>query len=511
MSKKVVKSVKEANAVIKPTKLAKASYGTWAPGSVVSVTAPWSPDSVDKFEIDPKKTWKNVVNDCRYYYKHDPIASVVVNKIVDLSINDIHLRVKSGRKVFENIFDAIKPSLMVYLRSCALEYLISGLVIPEIDFTSLSEEYLKTLGIKRFSNLLLPTDMWLRDPSLVTINDPLIGGKVSYFIEVPGKMKFFILNGGIYEDGTEDEELYQKLLENYPKFVAQVKEGKTQVLLDNPLIIRHNVLTGNPYPIPFLYPALESLKHKRNLRRMDYSLASRVITAIQKITLGDKDFPLTEDNEDQLQTLRQEMLWRDSSEVAEVERVFQLFGNHTLNIEWIVPPVEALLDDVKYRNVNSDIAMALGFPRILVTGETERSFTSDPEIATLSPVQTMERIREVFLPILRQIIDIIIVENSLGASEISVKFQPINMLGVTAFIQGLQSLYDSGNLSREDYAASFGFDVYDQLEKRADEKDLLKEYDLEEFAPVPHSNEPKVPGKSQEKPVKGKKVGGNNA
>ena len=47
-----------------------------------------------------------------------------------------------------------------------------------------------------------------------------------------------------------------------------------------------------------MYPALEPLKHKRNIRRMDYSIASRVISAIQLIKLGNDDFPVTEDDED---------------------------------------------------------------------------------------------------------------------------------------------------------------------------------------------------------------------
>lgn len=513
MTRKAIKPTKEANAAEGSLKLAKASYGTWAPSSVSDkYSSPWIPDTVDKFELGIKKTWKSTVNDCRYYYKHDPIASVIINKIVDLSINNINLRVKSGRKVFEDVFNSIKPSIMAYLKSCALEYLISGLVVPEITFTNVKTDDLKTLGIKRFSELLLPTDMWLRDSSLIIINDPMLGGKVSYFTEVPDSMKFFIMGKGTYQDGTEDKELYQRLVETMPEFVEKVKRGDTKILLENPLIIRHTVMTGNPYPIPYLYPALESLKHKRNLRRMDYAVASRVITAIQKITLGNDEFPLTEDNEDQLEKLRTEMLWREKADAADIERIFQIFGNHTLSIEWICPPVEALLDDTKYKNVNGDIMIALGFPRIMITGETERSFTSDPEIATLSPVQTMERIREVFLPMLRRIIDIIIVDNNLGATDISIQFSPINMVGVTAFVEGLQALYDTGNLSREDFAAAFGFDIYDQLKKRLDEKDILEEYNLEEFAPVPHSNEPKIPGKtSEESPVKKKKIGGSNA
>jgi hypothetical protein len=39
----------------------------------------------------------------------------------------------------------------------------------------------------------------------------------------------------------------------------------------------------------------------------------------------------------------------------------------------------------------------------LITGETERSFTSDPELAMLSPASTMEVMRDELLPIINKI------------------------------------------------------------------------------------------------------------
>jgi hypothetical protein len=222
---------------------------------------------------------------------------------------------------------------------------------------------------------------------------------------------------------------------------------------------------------------------------MDYSIAARVITAIQLITLGDKDFPLTEDNEDQLDDLKQQMLWRDGTSGKEMERIFQLFGNHTLKISWIFPETETLLDEGKYKNINNDIAVGLGFPRILITGETEKSFTSDADVATVSPLHTMKRIQEALLPIAKKVLDTIVQENNLGG-EAQIKFTPISMMGVKEFVAGIVELYTSGNLSRDDYAAAFGYDIYEQLDKRVEEKDALKERKLEDMMEVPFSPKP---------------------
>jgi len=465
---------------------AKASFTLLNPQN--SGSYPWTPEDVDKLEFS-EKTWHATVKLCRYYYKKDPYVSTVINKIVDLSINDLIIRKGKARESSVLVLKAIKGQLLTFLRSAALEYLVSGLVIPEIEFEELNKEQLVELGIKRFRKLTLPTDMWIRNPMNIEIRDPMFGGKVSYFMNLPKELLYFIKNKGKYENGTEDRELYKEFVERFPEIIALVKSGKKKLLLENPMALRFRTLTGNPYPIPYTYSALESLKHKRNLRRMDYSIASRVITAIMLVRLGDKDFPLTEDNEEQLDELKAEMLWRETSSSKEVERIFQLFGNHTLDISWVFPDVEGLLDDTKYKNVNQDIGVALGFPRILITGETERSFASDPEIATISPIQTMERIREALFPIITRVIDTFSEVNDFGGSPI-VMFKPINMMAVSSFIEGVKELYASGNLSREDFSSIFGFDWYETVTRRALENERLEELGVEEFAPLPFSKEP---------------------
>jgi len=508
MTEKEDNVVVEMTAEEEPKKLAKASHQYTILQPQRKTSTPWSARDIDKLTFDDKK-WKNVVKECRYYYKRDPFASTVINKMVDLSINNIIVREKTARKSIKLVLEAIKGDLLVFLRNAALEYLLSGLVVPEISFDAYNKTQLHELGIKRFERLVLPSDMWIRDPGTIVVKDPVLGSKKSYLVEIPDAFRTFILNKGVYSDGTKDKELYKQLVQDMPDFVKAVRKGETTLLLDNPLVVQYRTLAGETYPTPYLFSVLESLKHKRNLRRMDYSIAARIITAIMLVRLGNDEYPLTEDNEDQLEALKLEMRWRETQSSREMERIFQLFGNHTLDIEWVFPDVKPLLDDVKYKNINQDIAVGLGFPRILITGETERSFASDPEIATVSPVLTMNRMQDAITPIMRRIVDEIVAENNFGGNP-EVMFAPINLMAVSSFVEGLQNLYDTGNLSREDYARIFGFDIFEQLLKREVENKLLEKLDLEEFAPVPHSNEPEVPGtnKSKTKPKKKKKKEG---
>lgn len=495
-------TTKEATAVIE-TPLASAStqYSVSWPWYGQTTTGVWSPSDVDKLEFTKHGDWSRVVQDCRYYYKRDPFVATVINKIIDMAINDIIIRPGEARDSIQNIVQGIKHPLLQFLRGASLEYLSSGLVLPEISFTEVERDELHALGIKRFSKLLLPTDMWVRDAATIVVKDPFIGGKKSYFMKITDEMQYFIKNKGTYSDGTKDLELYQQLLEEYPEIVRAVLAGETQIKLENPMVIQYRTLSSDSYPTPYLYPALESLKHKRNLKRMDYSIAARVITAIQLFKMGSDEYPLTEDNEDQLESLKQEVMWRESQSDKQMERIFQLFGNHTLDVSWVMPDVEALLDESKYRSVNQDIAVALGFPRILITGETERTQTSDPDIATISPLNTMERIRESIFPIVHRIIDTIVKENNLGGQPI-VEFKPINLMAMSDFVSGIAELYNTGNLSREDYDAAFGYSFYEQVEKRVEEKAIMDEKNLDEFAPVPHSPQPGQQTTTTKKPVK---------
>lgn len=454
---------------------------------------PWSPDDVDKMDKKLEvKQFRDLVNQCRFFYKKDPLVSSTINKLIEIAINDIQLG-KNGLGENEfRVFTSMKQKLKDFAEQMAMEYLISGLVIPEIKIGVLSKEQIKEIGIKKYDSLKYPVSMWLRDPALVTINSTMLSDEPSYFIEIPQDLIFFIQHEGVYPDGTRDTELYRKLSTNYPEFVADVKGGTTKVILENKLIFRRRPLTDSPYPIPYLYSALESLKHKRNLRRMDYSIASRVIAAIMLVRLGSDEFPVTEDDSEVFDDIKSQLYYRNSSG-TDMERVFQLFANHTLQIDWVYPNTEALLNDAKYVDVNRDIVTALGFPKILSTGETERSNASDPEFAIIAPEKMMLNFRDKILEVLKKIVYDVAKANNFSSVP-TIKFKPINLNKFADFITAMVKLYDTGNLSRESFADIFGYVWKDEMDKKEQEQKVLEEKQLGEFAPNAFSPAPSIPG-----------------
>ncbi len=478
-------------------KLAKAiasSYTIYQSMSRTMADNPWI-SMVDTLAFDNHDNYEKVIKDCRFYFRHDPLASTVIHKLVDLAVNDLVVQPNGTATVTEKaIYGALEKDMIGFLRKAAFEFLITGLLVPEVKLTRIPKDELLNKNIKRLETLMYPTSMWIRDSKNIEIKRPMITEKESYFLRIPEEVLFFIQSGGEYPDGEKDVALYEEIVRLYPDFVQKIKAGATKLLLENPLVIKSLALADSAYPIPYLYPALEALKHKRNLRRMDYSVAARVISAILHVKVGSDDFPLTEDQEDELSDLENKFKWRENLGTDDVERVFAFFTNHTVELDWVFPEVETLLDDSKYDTVNQDIIVALGFPRILITGETERSFASDPQIATISPLQTMQQLQRQLLPIAEKVFMEMRKYNKVMTTYPVVKFKPINLMSLQLFYDGLASMYESGNLSRADYNEAYGYDFTETQEKRADENELMKELGVEEFAPVPHSNEPTTPG-----------------
>jgi len=310
----------------------------------------------------------------------------------------------------------------------------------------------------------------LRDPTTIKIEDTILSDEPSYFVVLPDNMVFFIQNKGVYPDGNKDPDLYNKLITYYPEFVAQVLAGNKEVLLENDKIVRRKVITGSPYPTPYLYPALEALRHKRNIRRMDYSIASRAIEAIQLIQLGNDLYPVVEGEEGVFDDIREQMSYRNTSG-KNMERIFQLFANHTLQINWIYPDMSALLNERKYMEVNQDIFFGLGFPRILTTGETERTQTSNSEFATLSPEKSMINMQNQMLKILKKITKEISIYN--GFKDIpKVRFDKINLHSMADFISMMNAMRQANTISDSSYADAFGYNYEEEMRKKKEDISL---------------------------------------
>lgn len=445
---------------------------------------------VDKMETPTN--YYDIIKLCRFFYEHDGIAYNTVNKHIELGINGYNITQGTCKDNEYLVYKYLNNSIEAFLRNAALEFLISGLVIPEATWGIVG-------GTEIYPNLrknyVLPTDLWYRDPLSVTLRKTPLPNKLSVSVKLSGDDISFIQNKGKFSDGTDDKELYELLKKAYPEFVKAVEANKTEFKLVDPLVIRRYARSGSPYPTPYLLPALELFMHKRNLRKMDYSIAARVISAIMHIKIGSDDFPLTEDDADVVEAIKSQMTWRGLAN--NVERVFQLYTNHTVEMSWIMPDVAAMLDEGKYRAINDDILLTLGIPRIIVAGEASRSGSSNSEFAMLPPVGTIDMMRQQLLEFPRKLYKEIRERNGFrGVPE--PEYPPIRLQSLSTLIEMGQILHDVGALSKTtlDELANINYEAEQQ--RRAKEAKLGEELGLTERPDVPYSPKPQSPKVSED-------------
>jgi hypothetical protein len=433
---------------------------------------------------------------CRFFSKFDPLASGAINKQIELGFNGF--RPKRGQCTEDEyaVYNHVRVVILEGLKTLAREYLISGLVVPEVTWEQLTG---RELGLKGRPNrkYWVPQTIWVRDPNSIELKRTPVPTTARVYVKVSGDDAMFIRSKGTYPDGTKDVELYEQLVRDYPEYVKKVQAGENSILLEDAYLIRRNLTSDSLYPTPYLLPALESLQHKRNLKKMDYSIAARVISAIQKVTLGSDAFPLTEDDQPLLEELRKQMLWRNQPD--NIERVFQLFGNHTLNIEWIHPDTKAMLDAGKYSAVNNDILYALGIPGIITSGETTKSATSQAEFALLPPTEVMRNLRDELLPYILYVFKEMAKKNGFAHFAIPA-MPPIKLYDPAKLATMGEVFYNNGGLSKTTWVDLAGFDLENEIINRAEEDKMYEEYGVEPSPQVPYSS-PQIGGGGENTPT----------
>jgi len=442
-------------------------------------------EEVDRMEIP--KDYHKLIKTCRFFYKRDPIGGTVMNKMVDCAITPLSNRKSECTDEEYEVYNALTEMLQEFFRNVCLEYLLSGLVIPHYEWVRMrGSDLSQKLNSRR--RVTVPDNIWFRDPATVTVKNSVIPNKKYYYVDVDARTISFVKNKGKYPDGTVDKETYEELLKNYPAFVKAIQDlrgTKMQIKLEDIRPILAKTLPEESYPVPYMSNALESLVHKRNLRKMDYAIASRVVSAIQMIKLGSDDFPCTDETD--FDAIKQQMNYR--SQTGYQDRVYQLFANHTLEIEWVFPDTQAMINTEKYRAVEDDIIAAFGFPRTLITGETLRSnVQGGSDFAAFSPIATMETIRDRLLEWTKGLYKEIRDRNEYIKNYPMPQFTPMRLYRLLDLNIIGQSLYMEGNISRTTRQELVGLDFETEIERKVQEEKEMKEKGVEPAPQLPFSS-----------------------
>lgn len=208
---------------------------------------------------------------------------------------------------------------------------------------------------KIWSKGYMPISYTVLNPLNVTIEGSLLFNNTKVILNASAELKDLIKKAP--SDLTDDEKEIIKLLPS--DFKNQITTGK--IVLD-PMYVGSVDYRKQPYeryPKPRGVKSFDSLEYKNSLRNADLSTLDGITNYILKITVGNDQFPCTD--QVQLDTVAQ--LFNTTS------KSFDVVWNHTLDIEKIVSPeIESILGQDKYQQVNQDITGALAFSRALLDG-----------------------------------------------------------------------------------------------------------------------------------------------
>lgn len=437
----------------KVVKLARASIGTNPyldvpehPGSSIVSYSSYA-NTVDASNYHDK------IRQCRYFYHQDPIASTVVNRMCEMAITEVKNRRVDCTDEEVKFYNAVAKKLNRLLEAISREYLVNGMAIPDVVMGRVMGSKLDpNLGRTRY---VFPDKMWVRNPENIVLKKRPLDIQRDVFLKVSEDERYFILTSGQYRDGTEDVNAYMNLERQFPQYVGMVREGKTLIPLPNVRPVVRKTMSHMEYPQPFLVPALNALKHKQQIKRMDYSIAAKAIESIQQFKVGNDEFPV-EEGDDIIENLKQQVEVTRKQNGA-FDTVYRLYTPHTVEIEWNLPPLDALLSDEKYSEPNADIFMALGFSRVLLVGESLRSNSGTNVATTIGPVSTLNEIRSAILEWVEGLYDILAEENGFKAYP-KPSFGPIPSADMVQMVQFAIEASKQGIISKDTVAKMFNSD-----------------------------------------------------
>lgn len=406
------------------------------------------------FDNSKKYSYHEIIKYCRYFYEKDTIARTVINRMVNLAITRLRNQ-KEEKDVNSGFYDAIAEKLQPFLKHMATEYFVNGIVVPAFTYRTVMLNRLDpSLGRKRVE---IPDQFWIRNAANIKLRKRPTSMDRAVYLELPQDEIMFIINKGKRADGTDDTTAYRELLRQHPEYVKAVQDGQRTFPLEDAHPIYCDITSYNDYPLPYLQNALPAMQHKEYLKLMDKTIVSRSIELLRQIKVGSDAFPATDDD---IAATQQAI----SEAAASGDRVFNLFTNHTVEISWVLPPLDALLNESKYAEPNSDIFLALGFPRILTVGESLRSNSSDSRIASLGPMATLSELREKIIEWVKWLYEDLAARNNFSDWP-QPYFSPIQFQDMTALTQFAIQAQQIGAISKDTISQLYGSTYEEELRK----------------------------------------------
>jgi len=209
---------------------------------------------------------------------------------------------------------------------------------------------------KKWSKGYIPIGYTVLNPLNIEITGSLLFNDTKVTLTPSDELKQMVQKNQS-ELTVEEKELVKLLPNDFKKAVE--KGGGIPLESDYVGAVDYRKMPYERYPRPRGVKAFEAIEYKNALRQADLSTLDGITNYILKITIGNDEFPVT----DQSQLEAVSKLFDTTS------KSFDVVWNHTLQIEKIVSPeIESILGQDKYKQVNEDITGAIAMSRALIDG-----------------------------------------------------------------------------------------------------------------------------------------------
>ena len=173
-------------------------------------------------------------------------------------------------------------------------------------------------------------------------------------------------------------------------------------------------------------------------------------------------------------------------------------------MSWIMPDVNALLNQDKYRQANDEISEGLGLAQILVTGSTRSGVGAEVSTWAIQPM--LEELRSMIIEWVTTIYEQASSLNNFRNTPVPA-FTPIKLQDFVKTAAVFAQAYREGNMSRTTRDEMMGLDFNSEVELMKDERDIMDKLPLN-FPDMPYNTQV-APGKGAIEPPKkgGKPIG----
>jgi hypothetical protein len=253
-----------------------------------------------------------------------------------------------------------------------------------------------------------------------------------------------------------------------PEFTKLTQDGNAIVLDQAKLWVMHYMKDDHEdWADPMIWPVMNDILYKQQLRAMDMSVANSVINAITIFKLGDIANGFIADK-------------RHFDKLGEMLRTptysHNIVWNDAIKMESNYPPIEKILSIDKYKSVDRDILAGLGIPGILIGGSEGGSYSN----AFLQVRTLLERLEEGRREVLKWVnSQLRMIAEIMGHREIPIiKFGQMSLKDEQAEKTLILQLLDRNIISAERVHEVFDIETEIEIERMRREKQLIDEEDI---------------------------------